>query len=92
MNVNQILDKIHFKPMCWLISAIIWAFLIGGCAVTTKITDPNDQVYTYHGPKDVDYSVKKGDMEIKYSGKTEGFWSGMLRFLLLKAPDINVVK
>ena len=76
-----------------IVSLFITAFLFSGCAsITTikaKIKAPDRKEYVYQGPKDVDMSIKKGDVEVKYSGKKEGFWSSMLKYLLMK-PNIEV--
>ncbi len=90
MNINQLIARLFWIGIA--IGIIVIAIFSQGCAIKARIIDPNEKVYLYHGPKDVDYMVKKGDLEIKFSGKNESFWAGILKFLLLKAPDVNVIK
>lgn len=66
--------------------------LLSGCGTVAEITDPLGKVYTYKGPKDVDMSIKQGDIEIKYSGKTSPWWHSMLPFIFKSVPDVTVVK
>ena len=77
-----------------IVFALATVIFAPGCAIKAQITDPNnkDKVYLYHGPKDVEMSVKTTDVDIKYSGKTKSWLSEMLQYFLLKAPDIQVIK
>ena len=75
-----------------IVFALATVIFAPGCSIKARIIDPDKQVYLYHGPKDANMTVKKGDMEITYAGKGEGWWAGMLKYLLLKAPDIQVIK
>ena len=75
-----------------LIVILIMVWGVMGCSIKATITDPQDNVYTYKGPKDVDLAVKKGDMEVKYSGKTAPWYESMLPFLFKAIPDTAVIK
>ncbi len=94
MNVNQ------------LIARVVWAFIgIGlvvvialsvGCASKSQMTigpvTELGQVITFEGPQAIEMSVKTDKVDAKYSGKSEGFWAGVFKFLLMKAPEITVIK
>jgi len=64
----------------------------GGIKATIKF-DPINQTAVYEGPKDVDLTMKRKDgTEVIYSGKTESFFEGLLKFLLTKTPDVNIMR
>lgn len=96
MNINQFLDKIHFKKVCAVIIMGAIYIALQGCASKSQMVigpvTKTGQVITFEGPKDVEMSFKKGDIDAKYSGKSEGFWAGVFKFLLMKAPEITVIK
>jgi hypothetical protein len=82
--------------LCWIIGCIILLGIIlgwWGCTSITNIkatiTDPNNQVYVYEGPKDIDMTIEREKAKVMYSGKKEGFWEGLLKYLLMK-PDIEI--
>ncbi len=74
------------------ILVIAIALLISSCSTVATITNHQGRVSTYRGPKDVDMSVKRGDVEIKYSGKSEGWFSRMMQYLLVTTPTIAIAK
>ena len=79
MNVNQ------------LIARVVWAFIgIGvvvvialsvGCATVATLESPTGKIWTYTGPKKVEYFWKKGDEEIHYSGLSTPWWAPFVSVL-----------
>jgi len=85
----------QFRRALPRILLVVFCFVIlfqVGCTTVATITDPQGNVYTYKGPKDVDMRVKKGDTEVDYKGKTPPWWHGWLPVLIGKTPDVTVVK
>ncbi len=71
---------------------IVLLMFLASCSIKATITDPQNLVYVYEGPKDVEMAIKQGDTEITYSGKSEGFWAGMFKYLMSTAPTVLVTK
>ena len=60
------------------------------CSTTATIEDPQGLIYTYRGPKDVDFTIKSNGMEVIYSGKNPPWYHSMMPFLFQAVPDVVV--